>query len=137
MLGRRKGGMLSIRHVASIHPAGVILLAVTAWSFHDGPALQDARNSSNTAALARKIQEYDDVLESYVPILMAQANIYWEMGQYSSVIKVLNQSREFASEHETWKLNLGHTYFMLVRVHNSIPLTVCSVSSIWRAKIRI
>ena len=78
--------------------------------------LQDARHASNTALLAEKVQEFDSELNKYIPILMAQAHIYWEIGQYSSVIKVFNQSREFAAEHEMWKLNVAHAYFMMVHV---------------------
>jgi tetratricopeptide repeat protein 30 len=78
-------------------------------------AAQDARNSSNTTLLSQKVDEYDSELEKYIPILMAQAHIYWEMGQYSSVIKIFNQSREFAGEHETWRLNVAHAHFMMVR----------------------
>lgn len=81
--------------------------------------MQDARHATNAEALTRKVHEYDDALESYIPILMAQAHIYWDLGQYSNVLKVLNQSREFASEHDTWKLNMAHTYFVLVRFPSS------------------
>lgn len=78
--------------------------------------LQDARGQSDSTLLQSRVQEYDAELESYIPVLMAQAHIYWEMGHYSQVIRVLNQSREFAGEHDTWKLNVAHTYFMMVRI---------------------
>ena len=77
--------------------------------------MQDARTSSDSAVLSKKIQEYDAELESYIPILMAQAHIHWQLGHYSDVLRVLNQSKEFASEHDTWKLNVAHTHFMMVR----------------------
>jgi tetratricopeptide repeat protein 30 len=78
-------------------------------------SLQDARTSTNTPLLAQRLQEYDEELGRYMPVLMAQAHIYWETGQYSNVIKLLNQSKEFAAEHEVWKLNMAHAYFMIVR----------------------
>lgn len=77
--------------------------------------LQDARSAGNTTLLSQKIQEFDSELEKYVPILMAQASIYWDMGQYSNVIKVLKQRAEFAGEHDTWKLNMAHAHFMMAR----------------------
>lgn len=77
--------------------------------------MQDARSTSNSSMLTQRMRDYEDELERYVPVLMAQAQMFWEQGQYSSVMSVLQQGKEFLSESETWKLNLAHTYFMLVR----------------------
>ena len=41
-----------------------------------------------------------------------QAKIYWDLGNYSMVEKIFRQSAEFCSEHDTWKLNVAHTFFM-------------------------
>ena len=43
---------------------------------------------------------------------MGQAQIYWDMEQYSKVQSILQQSADFCSEHEAWKLNTAHAYFM-------------------------
>jgi tetratricopeptide repeat protein 30 len=43
---------------------------------------------------------------------MAMASIYWDMEHYSACERVFRQSAEFCSEHETWKLNVAHTFFM-------------------------
>lgn len=64
--------------------------------------------------LTQRMREYEDELERYVPVLMAQAQIFWDQGQYSHALAVLQQSKEFVSENETWKLNVAHTFFMLV-----------------------
>ena len=45
-------------------------------------------------------------------VLMGQAQIYWDMEQYSKVQSILQQSADFCSEHEAWKLNSGHAHFM-------------------------
>lgn len=58
--------------------------------------------------------EYDEVLEAYVPAVMAQASLYWDKEQYGQVQAVLSQASEFCSEHETWRLNVAHTFFMQV-----------------------
>ena len=76
--------------------------------------MQEARNTSNSQMLTQRMREYEDELERYVPVLMAQAQIFWDQGQYSHALAVLQQSKEFVSENETWKLNVAHTYFMLV-----------------------
>jgi len=41
-----------------------------------------------------------------------QAKVYWDKGNYSMVEKIFRQSAEFCSEHETWKLNVAHVFFM-------------------------
>ena len=43
---------------------------------------------------------------------MGQARIYWDMEHYSRVQTILQQSTDFCSEHEAWKLNCAHTFFM-------------------------
>lgn len=88
--------------------------------------------------LTQRMREYEDELERYIPVLMAQAQMFWDQGQYSNVLAVLQQSKEFVSENETWKLNLAHTFFMLVcqpfcavkwlnsgSIHMRIKLTSC------------
>ncbi len=47
-----------------------------------------------------------------MPVLMAQARIYWDMENYPMVERLFKQSSEFCSEHDTWKLNLAHVFFM-------------------------
>ena len=37
---------------------------------------------------------------------------YWDKGNYTQVEKLFRQSAEFCSEHETWKLNVAHVFFM-------------------------
>uniref|UniRef100_A0A7R9V8U6 Tetratricopeptide repeat protein 30 n=1 Tax=Chlamydomonas euryale TaxID=1486919 RepID=A0A7R9V8U6_9CHLO len=74
--------------------------------------IQDARLARNNDAIKRTINEYDAALEAYIPGLMAMASIYWDMEHYSQVERIFRQSAEFCSEHETWKLNVAHTYFM-------------------------
>merc|ERR1712070_499330 len=56
--------------------------------------------------------EYDESLEAYIPVLMAQARIYWEREHYPKVEKIFRQSAEFCSEHDVWKLNVAHVFFM-------------------------
>ena len=74
--------------------------------------IQDARLRRDSEKIKRAVAEYDDALEAYVPALTAQAKVYWDLEHYQQVERILKQSAEFCGEHETWRLNMAHTYFM-------------------------
>jgi len=74
--------------------------------------IQDARLAKDTELIKKALKEYDEALEKYIPVLMAQARIYWEMENYDMVEMLFIQSAEFCSEHETWRLNMAHVLFM-------------------------
>merc|ERR1719409_2522511 len=62
--------------------------------------------------IKKALKEYDEALETYIPVLMAMAKIYWEIKNYAMVEKIFRQSAEFCSEHDVWKLNVAHVFFM-------------------------
>jgi len=74
--------------------------------------IQDARLARDNELIKSSLKLYDDELEKYIPVLMAQARIYWERENYPMVEKLFFQSAEFCSEHEVWKLNVAHVFFM-------------------------
>jgi tetratricopeptide repeat protein 30 len=74
--------------------------------------VQDARLARDNDGVKRAIKDYDDALERYIPVLMALAKIYWDREHYQMVEKIFRQSAEFCSEHDTWRLNVAHTFFM-------------------------
>eukprot|EP00879_Flechtneria_rotunda_P021336 GHRR01022486.1.p1 GENE.GHRR01022486.1~~GHRR01022486.1.p1 ORF type:complete len:564 (+),score=204.45 GHRR01022486.1:745-2436(+) len=82
-------------------------------------SIQDARLSRNNEAIRVAIQQYDDALERHIPVLMAMGSVYWERGAYSALEQLFRQSAEFCSEHEVWKLNLAHTFFMQDKFHDA------------------
>ena len=43
---------------------------------------------------------------------MAQASIYWDMQNYTAIEKIFRKSVEFCSDHDIWRLNVGHVLFM-------------------------
>ncbi len=43
---------------------------------------------------------------------MAQAKIYWDRENYAMVEKLFRQSAEFCADHDTWKLNVAHVFFV-------------------------
>jgi tetratricopeptide repeat protein 30 len=74
--------------------------------------VQDARVSQSDEGIAEAVQEYTDAVDKFMPVLMSQAHIYWERGNYAQVQKIFLQSAEFCEAHEAWKLNAGHVFFM-------------------------
>mmetsp|Transcript_22908 Transcript_22908/g.65078 ORF Transcript_22908/g.65078 Transcript_22908/m.65078 type:complete len:647 (-) Transcript_22908:204-2144(-) len=74
--------------------------------------IQDARKNRDSNAVKKHLAEFDAALSNYIPVLMGQAKIYWDMEHYSMVEKIFRQSAEFCSEDESWKLNVAHIFFM-------------------------
>ncbi|XP_071743684.1 intraflagellar transport protein 70A isoform X2 [Lepeophtheirus salmonis] len=74
--------------------------------------VQEARNHHEDDALKRSVNEYEDVLAKYIPVLMAQAKIYWDLEMYEQVEKIFRKSVEFCNESDVWKLNVAHVLFM-------------------------
>eukprot|EP00906_Rhabdomonas_costata_P030121 RCo042517 len=75
-------------------------------------AIQDKKHDGDTDSVKKLLRDYDEALEIYIPVLMAQAKIYWDRDHYAMVEKIFRQSAEFTAEHEVWKLNVAHTFFM-------------------------
>ena len=74
--------------------------------------IQDARLARDNEVIKTCLKKYDEELEKYIPVLMAQARIYWDRENYPMVEKIFFQSAEFCSEHEVWKLNVAHVFFL-------------------------
>jgi tetratricopeptide repeat protein 30 len=102
--------------------------------------IQDARRQRDQNAVKKYLDEFDEALAKYIPVLMGQAKIYWDMEHYSMVEKIFRQSAEFCSEDESWKLNVAHIFFMqekfkeciryyepFVRKHNDNLLGVTAI----------
>jgi len=74
--------------------------------------IQDARINRDNEAIKNALKKFDAALERYIPVLMAQAKIYWDRKDYKTVEKKFRESAEFCSEHDIWKLNIAHVFFM-------------------------
>ncbi|KAL0992582.1 hypothetical protein UPYG_G00095310 [Umbra pygmaea] len=74
--------------------------------------VQEAKLARDNEALKKSLQDYDELLERYIPVLMAQAKIYWNRENYQMVEKIFRKSVEFCNGHDTWKLNVAHVLFM-------------------------
>ncbi|XP_044747096.1 tetratricopeptide repeat protein 30A isoform X1 [Coccinella septempunctata] len=73
---------------------------------------QEYRNNNETELVKKTVMEYEDCLEKYIPALMAQAKIYWDLENYQQCEKVFRKSVEFCNDNETWRLNVAHVLFM-------------------------
>ena len=51
-------------------------------------SLQDARFSRDNETIKVTLKQYDEELEKYIPVLMAQARIYWDRENYPMVEKL-------------------------------------------------
>lgn len=74
--------------------------------------IQDARLQGDNERVQRALNDFNEALEHYIPVLSAMARIYWEREQYNMVERILRQSAAFCSDHDIWKLNLAHTFFV-------------------------
>lgn len=74
--------------------------------------VQEARQNHDDDTVKKAVNEYDEALERYIPVLMSQAKIYWDLDNYAQVEKIFRKSVEFCNEHEIWKLNVAHVLFM-------------------------
>ncbi|XP_043945724.1 tetratricopeptide repeat protein 30A isoform X2 [Protopterus annectens] len=74
--------------------------------------VQEARHNRDDDAVKKAVNEYDEALEKYIPVLMAQAKIYWNLENYQMVEKIFRKSVEFCNDHDVWKLNVAHVLFM-------------------------
>jgi tetratricopeptide repeat protein 30 len=74
--------------------------------------IEDARLTQDEHQQQQLTLEFEATVGELIPILMFQAKIFWELGNYQIVELLLMKYMEFCLDNRTWKLNLAHTYFM-------------------------
>ncbi|KAF6203225.1 hypothetical protein GE061_003643 [Apolygus lucorum] len=74
--------------------------------------VQEARATSDDSAAKRAVSDYEETLDSYIPVLMAQAKIYWDLEQYNQVETIFQKSVEFCNENDTWRLQVANVLFI-------------------------
>ncbi|EAY01289.1 hypothetical protein TVAG_395360 [Trichomonas vaginalis G3] len=75
-------------------------------------AVDDARKTHDDVLQTQLTLEFEAGVNDLIPVLMAQAKIFWDMGSYELVEILLLKYIDFCEQHRTWKLNLAHTFFM-------------------------
>ncbi|XP_036335195.1 tetratricopeptide repeat protein 30 homolog [Rhagoletis pomonella] len=104
--------------------------------------VQEMRGTTDQTALRSALQDYENALELYMPVVLARAWIYWRDDDFVGAEREFRASAEFCSENSVWRLNAGHVLFMqgdkykesaafyepIVRQHNddimSVPAAV-------------
>eukprot|EP00727_Mastigamoeba_balamuthi_P001461 m51a1_g11311 putative tetratricopeptide repeat protein 30a-like (630) ;mRNA; f:91431-94054 len=74
--------------------------------------VQDARATRDANEIKQAMKLYEEAEERYIPVLMAQAKLYWDVKNYAAVERIFRQAMEFCSEHKVWRLNVAHVLFM-------------------------
>lgn len=74
--------------------------------------LNEAKENNERELMKQLVSEYLETLEKYIQVLMQKAHIYWQMENYPMIEDIFEKSKEFADNHDIWKLNLAHTLFM-------------------------
>ncbi|XP_044264063.1 tetratricopeptide repeat protein 30A isoform X1 [Tribolium madens] len=74
--------------------------------------VQEHRNRNDTEMVKKTVMEYEECLDRYIPVLMAQAKIYWDLENYQQVEKIFRKSVEFCNDNDIWRLNVAHVLFM-------------------------
>jgi tetratricopeptide repeat protein 30 len=50
--------------------------------------IQDARLNRDNEGIKKSLKEFDECLEKYIPVLMAQAKIFWDKENFTMVEKL-------------------------------------------------
>ncbi|KAG5877801.1 hypothetical protein JTB14_036823 [Gonioctena quinquepunctata] len=74
--------------------------------------VQEHRNRNDTELVKKTVMDYEECLDRYIPVLMAQAKIYWDLKNYAQVEKLFRKSVEFCNDNDIWRLNVAHVLFM-------------------------
>ena len=82
--------------------------------------INDARTNKDSDMIKVALKSFDEALEKYIPVVMTQAKIYWNLHNYDQVEKILKQSAEFASDHDAWKTNVAHVLFMQEKYNSAV-----------------
>lgn len=76
--------------------------------------IKDYKNTPDKNLFSKIIQNYETLLQKYLPVITAQAKIFWDLGNYEVVEQILKSPdiQEIYYENQTWKINMGHAYFI-------------------------
>jgi len=74
--------------------------------------VDEARKTHDDIQQTQLTIEFEAAVTDLVPVLMSQAKIFWDLGNYQLVELLLMKYADFCIDNRTWKLNLAHTYFL-------------------------
>lgn len=73
---------------------------------------------TNHTLLKNLLLKYDEEINAFLPILMKQISIYWNLNNYVMVEKILLSCNEFCHDNEIWKLNYAHVLYVQENKYN-------------------
>ena len=73
---------------------------------------KDGSLTMEVDAEERQIQQYEQTLEQYIPILMQQAKLKWDQKDFAGVEQLFRRSVDWCKDNDTWRMNVAHTLFM-------------------------
>ena len=76
--------------------------------------MKDNKNNADKNFFSKIVNSYESILQKYLPVITAQAKIFWDLGNYETVESILksNEIQDIYNENQTWKINMGHAYFI-------------------------
>lgn len=82
--------------------------------------IQTARQMADEEKLKALISQFDDAVDQLLPVVLFQAKIRWDSRDYAAVEKVLKKPIEFCNDHDSWRLNVAHVFFMQEKFKDAI-----------------
>lgn len=75
---------------------------------------EEGLKDNNNEMTEKIVQEYEKAMQKYLPVLTAQAKIFWDMGNYEAVEQILlsNDNSEYFADNISWRINMGHSLFI-------------------------
>ena len=74
--------------------------------------IKNAQVEKNDIELQKSLKDYDQYLEKYIPVLMAQAKIFWNQKDPEAVERILKNAKDYCSINDIWRLNMAHVMFI-------------------------
>uniref|UniRef100_A0A0N5A5D7 Tetratricopeptide repeat protein 30 n=1 Tax=Parastrongyloides trichosuri TaxID=131310 RepID=A0A0N5A5D7_PARTI len=74
---------------------------------------QELKDENNDKEYKDTIDQIDELMNKFIPVLMSQGKIFWDNHEYNKVEKLFRRSVEFVGDNDTFKLNVAHTLFMM------------------------
>jgi tetratricopeptide repeat protein 30 len=91
------------------------------------PSTSSIRPTTTARLLATSLteakQEFEALLENFIPIVMLQTKLFWDRKEYDKAENLLLDHSDYCMDNDEWNLNLGHTLFAQQndKIEESIP----------------
>ena len=81
--------------------------------------IQQAKEDMNEDEQHAAEEEYEMLMERFIPVIMTQAKIEWDRGRYEALERVWHRWSEYCAKSDVFKLNVAHTLFMMEKYKES------------------